>query len=148
MNFELVPLDHIFLSEAAMMERECFSMPWSRSMLEEELVNPCAFYLVALFDGQMTGYAGMHIILDEGYITNIAVSPLFRRQGVATALLKALIDEARLRMLAFVTLEVRAGNVPAITLYEKFGFIKSGTRKAYYSLPDEDAYIMTLVLTK
>ena len=88
------------------------------------------------------GYAGLHAVLDEGYIDNVAVAPEYRRQGIADALIGAFtrFGEARL---AFLTLEVRAGNDPAITLYEKHGFYEVGRRKDYYDDPKEDAVLMT-----
>lgn len=85
-------------------------------------------------------------VLDEGYLSNIAVSPEHRRQGIAEALLKALLVRASARKLSFVTLEVRAGNIPAQTLYRKLGFTEVGVRRGYYEHPKEDAVLMTLYL--
>ena len=86
------------------------------------------------------------ILLDEGYITNVAVSPDCRRQGVGRALIAALTAAARTQRLAFVTLEVRASNAPAIALYEGAGFVRVGVRKNFYAAPTEDAVLMTLYL--
>ena len=84
----------------------------------------------------------MMTVLDEGYISNVAVSPAFRRRGIASALIRALLDRARERNLSFVTLEVRESNAAAIALYEGFGFRPVGRRKNYYDAPKEDAWIM------
>ena len=94
-------------------------------------------------NGAVLGYVGMMFVLDEGYISNVAVAPDFRRQGVADALIAALMTRAEELALAFVTLEVRAGNEPAKSLYAKHGFVPVGRRKNYYDLPKEDAILMT-----
>ena len=85
-------------------------------------------------------------MLDEGYITNVAVSPDFRRQGIARALIEALLAKARENGLAFVTLEVRESNAPAIALYTGAGFEPVGKRKNFYSNPTENAVLMTISL--
>ena len=85
----------------------------------------------------------MMYVLDEGYISNVAVSPEYRRQGIADALIERLCIICRGLELSFVTLEVRAGNMPAIALYEKHGFHRVGLRRNYYERPREDALIMT-----
>jgi ribosomal-protein-alanine N-acetyltransferase len=85
-------------------------------------------------------------VLDEGSLDNIAVDPAYRRQGVAQALLEALIAQGQAQRLSFITLEVREHNAPAIGLYEKNGFQVVGRRKNYYEKPREDAILMTLTL--
>lgn len=143
MNYRLVPMDRSHLAGVAALERACFSHPWTEAMLEEELFNDTASFIVAEGeDGSVLGYAGLHAVLDEGYIDNVAVAPEYRRQGIADALIGAFtrFGEARL---AFLTLEVRAGNDPAIALYEKHGFYEVGRRKDYYDDPKEDAVLMT-----
>ncbi len=134
------------LSEAAELEKLCFSAPWSAGMLLGELKNPLSHYIAAVADdGALIGYAGMQAVLDEGYIANIAVSPDHRRKGVAGALIGELISHSLNQGLSFLTLEVRESNYPAISLYKKFGFEKVGRRKNYYRLPTEDAILMTRV---
>ena len=86
--------DH--LDEIAALEKICFSTPWSRAMLAEELDNACSAFLTALDeDGRVIGYAGLQVVLDEGYIVNIAVRPEDRQKGVASQLLQVFIDFAR-----------------------------------------------------
>ena len=144
MGIKIVPMDASHLDGIAAIEKMCFSMPWSRNMLEEELYNDCAAYLVAEDDkGVVLGYAGIQIILDEGYITNVAVLPELRRGHIASQLLKVFFDFAEANDLSFITLEVRPTNEAAIALYEKFGFVEVGRRKNYYEKPKEDALIMT-----
>ncbi|MCR5825078.1 MAG: ribosomal protein S18-alanine N-acetyltransferase [Oscillospiraceae bacterium] len=141
----IVPMTHAHLDEAAALERVCFSTPWSRNMLAEELDNDASAYLVALdeADGSVVGYAGLLVVLDEGYITNVAVRPESRRAGVASALLDVFVRFAEGNRLAFLTLEVRASNYGAIALYGSRGFRGVGRRPNYYEHPKEDAIIMT-----
>ena len=146
MHVHIVPMTGDHVDEVAELERICFTTPWSRNMLVEELENDCAAFLVALDDqGRVAGYAGLLVVLDEGYITNVAVRPECRRQGVAKKLLQVFLDFAQAHRLAFLTLEVRASNYGAIALYGSRGFRSAGRRKNYYEHPKEDAIIMTKV---
>ena len=127
----------------AALERLCFTTPWTEAMLEEELYNDTASFIVAQrADGEVLGYAGLHVILDEGYIDNVAVRPEYRRQGVADRLLDVFCRFGQAR-LAFLTLEVRPSNTAAVALYEKHGFREAGRRKNYYENPTEDALLLT-----
>lgn len=141
----IVPMNADHLEELEKLERICFSRPWSRKMLAEELENQCAAFLVAQdsITQQVMGYAGLLVMADEGYITNVAVFPEFRRQGVAAKLIAVFENFARGNKLAFLTLEVRPSNTAAIALYKGFGFEEVGRRKNYYNLPKEDALILT-----
>ena len=141
---ELINADERWLPAIAALERQCFSDPWSVEMLRPELPDDSHEFLLAVEGEELLGYVGLMTVLDEGYLSNIAVSPEHRRQGIAEALLKALLMRARARKLAFVTLEVRAGNTPAQTLYRKLGFTEVGVRRGYYEHPREDAVLMTL----
>lgn len=143
MEYNIVPMDRSHIEQIAALERECFSTPWSEAMLTEVLFDSQASFIVAESeDGGVLGYAGLQVVLDEGYIDNIAVEPNARRHGVADELLDVFcrFGEANL---AFLTLEVRASNAPAIALYRKHGFEEAGRRKNYYTKPVEDAVIMT-----
>ena len=145
MHVRIVPMTADHLDEVAELERICFSVPWSRNMLAEELDNLLSAFLVALDDsGRVVGDAGVQVVLDEGYITNVAVRPECRRQGIAGKLLQVFLDFAKGNRLAFLTLEVRASNYDAIALYGSRGFRSVGRRKNYYEHPREDAIIMTL----
>ena len=93
-------------------------------------------------EGNILGYAGLHAVLDEGYIDNIAVAPDARRHGVASSLLDVFCRFGEVN-LSFLTLEVRKSNAAAIALYEKHGFQRAGLRPGYYQHPREDAVIMT-----
>ena len=93
MHVQIVPMTGDHLDEVAELERVCFSTPWSRNMLAEELENDLSAFLVALDDsGRVAGYAGLQVVLDEGYITNVAVRPDCRRQGVAGQLLQVFLN--------------------------------------------------------
>ena len=92
-------------------------------------------------DGTVLGYAGLQTVLDEGYINNVAVDEKFRRQGVADELIAAFVRFGQAK-LAFLTLEVRASNDRAISLYQKMGFHEVGRRPKYYHNPREDALIL------
>ena len=145
MSIQIVPMNADHLEELEKLERICFSRPWSRKMLAEELENQCAAFLVVQdsITQQVMGYAGLLVMADEGYITNVAVFPEFRRQGVAAKLIAVFENFARGNKLAFLTLEVRPSNTAAIALYKGFGFEQVGRRKNYYDLPKEDALILT-----
>ena len=143
LHVRIVPMTADHLDEVAELERICFSTPWSRNMLAEELDNALSAFLVALDEsGKVVGYAGLQVVLDEGYITNVAGRPDARRHGVASALLDVYCRFGAVN-LAFLTLEVRASNYDAIALYASRGFRSVGRRKNYYEHPKEDAIIMT-----
>lgn len=145
MSVKIVPMTADHLEELEKLERICFSRPWSRKMLAEELENQCAAFLVAedSGSGRVLGYAGLMVVADEGYITNVAVFPEYRRQGIAAQILQVFVQFAEANHLAFLTLEVRPSNAAAIALYQGFGFEEVGRRKNYYDLPKEDALILT-----
>ena len=130
----------------AQIEREVFSRPWSETSIIQEMTHPQAVFLVTEIFGQVIGYISMQCICGECYIGNLAVDPLFRRNKAASGLLEALLAYARQMDAEFVTLEVRASNVPAKSLYEKYGFQPQGERKNYYEAPIENAVIYTLFL--
>ena len=134
------------LDDVYIIETECFSHPWSKQSLEEELNNETSLFLVAKEENEVIGYIGMSIVIDEGYIFNVAVRESYRNKGVATALINELVTYGKKNNFSFITLEVRESNLPAISLYSKFGFIKAGERKNYYSNPTENAILMTKYL--
>ncbi len=132
----------------AEIEKRCFSVPWSETALRETVSESTSSFFVAEDSGELIGYIGAYSVIDEGYITNIAVLPEHRRRGIAKRLLESLITEAKEKEMSFLTLEVRAGNMPAIRLYEKLGFERVGVRRGFYTEPCEDAHLMTLFLRK
>ncbi len=140
---EITPMSDEDIADIAGIEKECFNSPWSEEGLRSELANEGAHFFTAKKDSKIAGYMGMHIVLDECYIANVAVSPDFRRQGIADALLDNAEKTAREKGCCFISLEVRVSNTPAISLYEKHGYVSIGERKNFYSAPIENALIMT-----
>ena len=143
MEYKIVDagLEHVSALEE--LEKLCFSTPWNEQMIKSQLPDDKHEFIVAVNEEDLLGYVGMMYILDEGYISNVAVSPEHRRRGIADLLLSYLHAEAEKLSLCFVSLEVRASNAPAISLYSKHGYIEEGRRKNYYQKPREDAIIMT-----
>lgn len=129
-------------SDLAKLEQECFSHPWSEKTLAEAMDNGTHFF-AAKFGEKIVGYVGISTILDEGYITNIAVTETHRHKGIGTALLERIFRLAKDLELAFISLEVRKSNQNAIRLYSALGFCEEGLRKNFYTDPTEDALIFT-----
>ena len=133
------------LGEVAELEKACFADPWSEKALEL-LISDGAYGVVCLVDGRVVAYGGILWAPDEGQITNIATHPTVRRQGFGAAILDHLIDAARSRACQQLSLEARVSNLPAIALYERYGFLRMGLRRGFYKHPTEDAYVMCLQL--
>jgi len=121
-----------------------FSISWSKNSYIQELTNPIARYLVAKIDNKVVGFIGTWIVLDESHITNIAVHPNYRKQGIGSKLLKEFLDYCKSQGCVAYTLEVRSGNKAARALYGKYNFKQDGVRKGYYEDNKEDAIIMWL----
>ena len=141
-DISVIPIEQRHIKEIARLEEICFSEPWSEEGILEAYRLGTKFF-AAEADKKLIGYIGIKAVIDEGYITNIAVFPEFRRRGVAKALLNKVFEFAKEKGLSFVSLEVRPSNTEAISLYEKTGFKEEGRRKNFYRLPLEDALIMT-----
>lgn len=139
MTVERIGREH--LGQVAELERLSFAEPWSEKSLEL-LLGDLATGFVCVGDGRVLGYGGMMIAPDEGQITNVAVDPNARRQGLGRMIVDALTEEARTRGLEQISLEVRVSNQAAITLYERTGFEVAGRRKSFYRRPTEDALVM------
>ena len=137
-------MNEAHIPQIAQLETICFSEPWSENALRDTLEDPKAVFFAAVEGDTVLGYAGMHDIIGEGYVDNIAVFPEHRGKGIGEALTGALIDYSRCAALDFLTLEVRAGNTPAVSLYRKLGMLEEGRRKNFYRHPTEDALIMTI----
>ncbi len=146
MEFTIVKMAGEHIPSLAQIEKQCFSTPWSENALNDELENPHARFFVALCNGDVAGYIGAHNIVGEVYITNVAVSPNYRRRGIAKALVDYLVALSISQGAEFVTLEVRQSNDGAKSLYEKAGFQVVGSRKDFYESPRESAILMTKFL--
>lgn len=124
-------------------EKNTFVPPWSREAFLLELTkNTLAKYIVAEVDGNIAGYGGIWLIIDEGHVTNIAVDEPYRGLGIGNKIVEGLINLCKDRNLVAITLEVRKSNEVAKSLYKKYGFKEYGIRPKYYSDNSEDAIIM------
>lgn len=120
-----------------------FPTPWSREAYRREIAdNSYAHYLVMLAGGEIIGYGGMWVVLDEAHVTNLAVTPARQRQGCGRRLLSALIELAAALGADRLTLEVRRSNRAAQMLYLQHGFVACGARRNYYADTQEDAVVM------
>lgn len=131
-------------AELAALDKECFSQPWSEDAFLKDSKNPLAQYVIAKIDSKIIGYGGFWAVVDEGQITNIAVSEKMRRHGIGKKILGELIKKAKDKNLNRLTLEVRQSNLSAISLYSGLNFTKTGLRKNYYKNPTENAVLMDL----
>ena len=139
---ELVQMSDDHILQVAALEAQRFSAPWSEKAILGELTNPLSYWLVALEEDKVVGYVGSQTVMGEADMMNLAVLPEYRRQGVARCLVKTLIEKLALQGVCSLTLEVRASNAAALSLYENLGFTKVGCRPRYYTKPIEDAWIL------
>ena len=131
-------------SEVAELEELCFSLPWKESSFSLLLEGKnTAFVAIDEASGRVAAYGGMLAVLDEGQITNVATHPEYRRMGLGERVMQALLEYAESEGLCLISLEVRESNSAAIALYEKLGFVRAGVRKNFYTLPRENAVVMT-----
>ncbi len=130
--------------QAVLVERACFSTPWSEKVYTETIANENSIYLIAVDEetDRIIGTCGLMSILGEGDISNVAVLEEYRGQGIAYRLMRELMELGRQENITQFILEVRASNDPAIRLYEKCGFQLIGRRKMFYENPSEDALMM------
>ena len=129
------------IPDIANIEKQSFSTPWSENAIRESMASSTVFYTAKSAE-KVVGYIGVSKIAGEGYVTNIAVLPEYRRKGVGKRLLEYVINDCK-NQLEFISLEVRVSNDAAISLYKKFGFEPVGLRKRFYTNTTEDAIIMT-----
>ncbi len=127
-------------------DRDCFSIPWSRESFMMELESSLSTYVVAVDNNGVLGYGGFYMVMDQVEITNIAVLGEKRGQGIGKSILEALIKLAVVGGAKVVNLDVRSSNEAAKALYYSYGFKLVGSRKGYYQKPDEDALLLTLSL--
>lgn len=126
----------------ALIERDCFSEPWSEQGFLDGMDNFTVFFAAEDDRGNVVGYIGMYLMKPEGEITNVAVAKEVRGRGIGAALVVAMQQWAEEHGIERIVLEVRVSNAPAIHVYEEKGFITIGVRKNFYRLPTEDAGIM------
>ncbi|MHB8881029.1 MAG: ribosomal protein S18-alanine N-acetyltransferase [Thermodesulfovibrionales bacterium] len=132
------------LPEVLGIEALSFTAPWSEALFRIELQSPLSHPVVARHQGRIAGYLCANLVLDEAQILDLAVQPVLRRQGIASALIRETLAYLRGKGCRAVFLEVRASNRPALDMYAAEGFEVTGTRKNYYTSPPEDAITMVL----
>ena len=130
------------VAQVAELEKLCFADPWSENSVASELINPLSLWLVAVDGERVAGYVGSQTVMEESDMMNVAVHPDYRKQGIATALIVGLVEQLRKRGSHSLTLEVRASNETAISVYKQLDFQEVGRRKNYYRNPREDALIL------
>ena len=145
-DIKIEPMNEVHLKDLALLEKQCFSVPWSESALEAELEKDNSRFFVAITKNEVSGYIGANNVLGEVYINNIAVFYNYRGFGIGEALLAHLINVSKEENCDLVTLEVRVSNTPARKLYKKLGFSEVGVRKNFYEKPNEDGIIYTKYL--
>ncbi len=148
MNIDISPMCQDHIQDLVALEEQCFSSPWTAGGFTAELDNPRAVFLVAVANNQLLGYMGFHNTFGEGYVTNIAVFPHHRGKGIGEALINRAIEIVHSLNMEFLSLEVRASNSKAISLYNKTGFTLVGSRKNAYDKPCEDGLVMTYYISK
>lgn len=143
-QIKIEPMQKSQIEEVLEIEEQAYGEHhWSKDSFYGELSNNLAHYYCAFdLNGNLLGYAGSWLVIDEAHITTIAVKPEFMRKKIGEALLNKIINNCYKNEIKYITLEVRASNTPAIGLYEKYGFKSLGTRKGYYQNNNEDALIM------
>lgn len=148
-QYEIRPMTREDCKAVYELEQQCFfgSSAWDYGSILDILNYDTNHYLVCYKEEELVGYVGLMTAADEGSITNIAVSPSYRRRKIADSLLERVIQMAREEKISQIFLEVRKSNAPAIALYEKHGFSYLGCRKNYYDEPREDANIMCILLS-
>ena len=125
------------------LERLCFSSPWSKDDFLYELnENPFGYYVVLKELDKILAYLGLWMDEDRAQITTIGVDPEHRGKGYAKKLMEHMLEACSSKGVKIYSLEVRVSNQAAISLYQRFGFIQVGLRKAYYQDNHEDAYLM------
>jgi len=136
------PMEKKDVHEVSIIEAENFKSPWSEKAFLDTFLNTNLLYLVAQDKDRIIGMCGVHHILGEGEITNVAVANNYKRQHIGEQMMTALMEKGRIMGIDAFTLEVRVSNEAAIFLYEKLGFVTEGRRKNFYENPQEDALIM------
>ena len=145
-EIRIVPGSKKYLDDMYAAEKACFRSPWAREELAEDLEKPISRYLVMLENEKLIGYAGFWLLMEEAHITNVAVLPEYRGQGLGKRLVKELIQLASDCGAKFMELECRVSNDVARRMYHNLGFLRVGLRKGYYTDTGEDAVVMALIV--
>lgn len=138
MNIKITKAEKENTADIALIESACFSIPWTEQSIADS-IGGSTYFNLAYVDGKPAGYMSMQVCCGEGDIMRVAVMPDFRRLGIGRALMENCFSA---NSLSAAFLDVRENNIPAIKLYESFGFEKIGLRKNYYANPTENAVMM------
>ena len=141
-SYKIEPMNSSHVKGVFKVSKLSLAESWNIDSIEKELSNKLAKYLVALHGDKVIGFIGMWIVFHAGDITNVAVHPEYRKQGVGNLLIDNLITLCKENNINSLTLEVRESNIPAQSLYKKHGFKEEGIRKNFYNNPKENAIIM------
>jgi ribosomal-protein-alanine N-acetyltransferase len=142
LRFEALQERHI--AKILEIETRTNGAPWSERAFRNELCHDDRIFLVAFAGGEIVGYGGVWLVIDEAHVTTVAVEESARRQGIGERLMVELLQKSKEAGMVCSTLEVRAGNDAAIKLYEKLGYKEISRRKGYYPDNKEDAVVMWL----
>lgn len=140
---KIQPLKPETIGDVVALETECFAHPWTLENIEEHYGNPHSYFFTAEEEGKTVGYIGTYMVMDECFVTNVAVTEGMRGRGIGNDLVKCACENAKANGASFITLEVRISNASAVKIYQKNGFVSEGVRPGFYRDPDEDALIMT-----
>lgn len=138
----ILPMATQHVPAVSAIERSCFGAQWTATNFNKELDNQRCHYFVSLIEDKVVAYLGYWQILEEAHITAVGVIPKYRKQGLAQQLMIKMLNDCLDKSIRWITLEVKASNIGAQKLYEKFGFSVMGRRKNYYQAEREDALIM------
>jgi len=143
MNWKLRKMENDDVDAVAGIEQICFSDPWSKNMVSDLLESSWdEVWILEEKEKGTVGYINFRFLAGEGELMRIAVLPGMRGQGLSRTLMDQMMESAAKHAVTDITLEVRAGNEPAIGLYQSYGFVGEAVRKGYYHNPTEDALIM------
>ena len=145
-ELQIVFLSREHVDDLAGLEKLCFTLPWDETQFSR-LMTGEHFKVLGIMDcGELKGYLSFLHVRDQAEIMNLAVHPGKRQKGLGKKLMKALLDYCRIHGVQWISLEVRMSNVPAISLYQGFGFKEVGRREKYYTDTGEDALVLQLEL--
>ena len=145
-ELQIVFLSREHVDDLAGLEKLCFTLPWDETQFSR-LMTGEHFKVLGIMDcGELKGYLSFLHVRDQAEIMNLAVHPGKRQKGLGKKLMKALLDYCRIHGVQWISLEVRMSNVPAISLYQGFGFKETGRREKYYTDTGEDALVLQLEL--
>jgi ribosomal-protein-alanine N-acetyltransferase len=141
---EFLPLTVQDASVCAQLEREYIECPWSEKTIIDSLSLDAYIFVKAVQNGELVGYGGAQLVIDELNICNVAVFERFRHKGAASGILNTIVATGKARGAKRAFLEVNSSNVAALSLYRKLGFEQISVRKNYYA--SGDAIVMRLTI--